>query len=266
MSHVLTHVGSTRAVSLVRLLLPLLVWTELGKMLRLVESLGVPWKVPLSFAVGASSLAMLLGWHARLASLATGASVLGCWWLLGEVGGDIDFVRHHVYALGIASVWLSLTPCGGSFSVDRALATRRGQPTEETGDLWATLLIRMQVVAIYLFAAYDKTDGVFGAHYEQTMRAHLFGSDRLPQTLLDALHTVAYASVALEWLLPLALLWRPTRTVALIAGVGFHFLVYWTLSVGTFSSTMVVLYLAFVDPQVVHRWVGFALGEPSPRS
>jgi len=96
------------------------------------------------------------------------------------------------------------------------------------------------------------------------LRAHLFGAVPFHPLEKQLLDLVAYTSVALEYTLPLALLWRRTRTVALAVGVGFHALVFWPLSVGTFSTTMITLYLLFVDPQTVHRWVEEMVGRPPP--
>jgi len=256
----LHRTGSTRSVAIARILFALLVWSELGSEFRVVSSLGVPWQLPIATVVWVGTVGMLLGVWSRLSCAVTGLTLLSAWWVLGEQGGDIHFRRHHVYALAMGITMLALTPCGRSFSVDRVLAVRRaraeGAPIpEERGDLWALTLVQLQVAAIYLFAAYDKSDPYFGVHFEQAMRMHLFGAIPLSDATESFLDLCAYASVALEYVLPFTLVWRRTRTLSIVVAVAFHTSIYLLLSVGTFTCTMFVFFLLYIDPATIHRWI-----------
>jgi hypothetical protein len=252
----LVRPGSTRAVSLVRVLVALLIWSEFGDTFRLVSSFHDPAKLALGTTVWLGSFAMLAGWWSRAASLVTGVTLLTCWQVLGELGGDDHFRRHHVYTLAVTATLLSLTPCGGSFSLDRV---RAGSPPE-VGDLWAVTLIKLQVVAMYLWAAYDKSFPAFRYRMEHYTSDHYFGAEHPGPWFATAMMVAGYGSVVLEYALPFALWWPRSRPVALVAGVLFHAVLYWTLSVATYTCTMFTLYVLFVDPSTVHRWLGSWLG------
>ena len=65
--------------------------------------------------------------------------------------------------------------------------------------------------------------------------------------------------MALEFALALGV-WRPRwHRLLLPLGVAFHAGLYVLLPVHTFSATMVLLYLAVIDPSAVHRAVAAAL-------
>lgn len=260
--------GSTRQVSLLRILLVLLIWTELGNRFRLVGSLGhepLQWIALLCWVL---TPLMLLGIKARLSTGLVGLVLLFAWQFQGLAQGDIHFTRHHVYTLAISSFWLAFTPCGGSFSWDRLRSVRRaraeGTPVPaEHGKLWGLWLLRLQIAAMYLFAAWDKSDPWFAKHFEQAMRRHVLGGEFFSETSIAMLDVMANTSVALEYALPFTLLWRPTRNLSLVVGIGFHFLIYWWLSVATFSATMVALYLVFLDPDEVHAFIDELVASPT---
>jgi hypothetical protein len=269
LDRVLYAPGSTRAVSLVRIAWALLVWTEFGATFRLHSSIGDPLKLGLSFVVWTGSTAMLLGFRSRWAAGITGAALAASWIGLGEIGGDDHFRRHHVYTLVIVSLMLAATPCGGSFSLDRLRIVRdaraAGAPVPpERGDLWATHLVQLQVAAMYLWAAWDKSSPAFHQRMEMYTSDFYFGAEHPGPWYAVVMGIAGYGAVALEYVLPFALWWPRTRTAALLAGVLFHAVVYWTLAVATYTCSMFVLYMLFVDPEHVHRTIDELLGRESP--
>ena len=257
--------GSTRPMSLLRILIAVLVAVELGSVFRLTRSIFPPYQLGLSFAFWTLLPLFLLGVWSRWSAAAMGAMLMTTVVLCGHFSGDGTFLTHHVYTLTITCVWLSFTPCGGSFSVDRIRAVRAahraGVPVpEEQGDLWGVTLIKLQVVAIYWWSGYNKSHLTFPAQFEHRVRLYFHGAEPVGP-LVDALLLAAGAgAVVAEWLLPLALLYRPTRATAIAVGVVFHMLIYTMFSVATFSATMVCLYLAFVDPRTIHGWVDELFG------
>lgn len=257
--------GSTRAVSVVRILWVLLVWAEFGSTFRLHESIGAPDKLVLAAVLWLGSIAMLVGAWSRLASAVTGGVLLGSWMWLGELGVDDHFRRHHVYTLAIVAALLAATPCGGSFSLDRLWEVRAARasgrsPPSEHGDLWATRLVQLQVAAMYLWAAYDKTSPVFGQRMEMYTSSYYFGAEHPGVWFSWAMAVAGYGSVVLEYVLPFALWFPRTRVAAVVAGVVFHAVIYWTLSVATYSCSMFVLYLLFLDPAAVHARIDELVG------
>lgn len=251
--------GPTEAVSLVRLLLGLVVWCEVGERFRLEESLGPePERVLLGALVWVGSTGMVLGARSAASSLLTGLTLAVCWQWLGLELEDDHFRRHHLYALAAACTLLSMTPCGGSLSLDRWLAVRRARATgaplpPQEGDLWAVPLLQLQVAAIYVFAAWDKSWPAFHHRMEHYASDLYFGAEHPGPWFTVVMAVAGYGSVALEYALPFGLWWAPTRRVALVVGLSFHAFVYWSMSVASFSVTMATLYLLFVDPRSVRR-------------
>ena len=169
--------------------------------------------------------------------------------------------HHHTYAQTAFTCLLALTPCGRSLSVDRWLALRRaargGPPAPaEEGDLWGAKLLLLQVSTMYVFAAYEKTYLGFlsGDRLEGITLAVHFGSDPTGIPLFHEAHLLlAWITVAVWWVLPLGLWVRSWHRWLLPLGVIMHLGIYVLTPVATFSGTMLVAYLAALDPAAVHR-------------
>ena len=119
-------------------------------------------------------------------------------------------------------------------------------------------LMTAQLSAVYLWSAIDKCEPGFlgGARIEQIAGFYYFGSDLpLGTALTIASATAAVVVVALELGLAIGV-WRPRWHRRLLPlGVAFHAGLYVLLPVATFSATMVLLYLAAIEPAAVHRAV-----------
>lgn len=255
--------GSTRPVALMRIGLALVAWSRFAFDLSLFQRLTLGYTV-LGLAFFVSSTAMLFGIASRAATAATGSVLLlGTYVYLGLIRGVEPFTHHHCYLLSFAICLLALTPCGASYSFDRWRAVVRAEREEksappERGPLWAQRLIALQVAAIYFWSAYDKTNVAFlsGARLEMLAGALYFGSD-FPQSPLyhSVMVFLSWATVVLEYLLAFGLFVPRLREPLLLAGFLFHAIIYVTLPMFTFSATMWVLYLAFLDPDDVHAFL-----------
>jgi hypothetical protein len=255
--------GSTRPLALMRICLALIAWSRYALDLSLFQRLTLGYTV-LGLAFFVSSTAMLFGIASRVATAATGVLLLlGTYVYLGLFRGVEPFTHHHCYLLSFAICLLALTPCGKSYSFDRwravVRAEREGKPAPpERGLLWAQRLIALQIAALYFWSAYDKTNVAFlsGARLEMIAGALYFGSD-FPRSPL--FHTsmvfLAWATVVLEYLLAFGLFVPGLRGPLILAGFIFHAIIYVTLPVATFSVTMWVLYLSFLEPDEVHGFL-----------
>lgn len=265
---VVEHRGSTRAVGLLRVLLALICWSRFAEELAYFHDCSwYGWAVATAFYTVTGL--MFVGWHARLATAATGA--LGLWMVFGD--GREPWIHHHIWALFSNVCLLALTPCGESFSVDRWRANRAAfaanrAPTPEVGDLWATRLIALQVTAIYAYAVVDKLSPAFlSGERLQMIGLYFYGGSVAPSWPLWPLGTqaAAWAVVVVEAILAVGL-WVPRLRAPTIAlGLALHAVIYTTLPVATFTVTMWALYLAFLDPGAVHRATDTLLGHrPEP--
>ena len=252
--------GSTRAVSLVRLGLPLIVWTEWADQFLLFRDFR-----PVVALIGLSTLLsttlLFAGWFSRIAALWTAVSIGAVLGVLGHsLGGD--FLHHHTQMLMITAGLLALTPCGGSYSVDRWLALRRAARAglsvpEERGPLWAQRLLGVHVSTIYLWSAYQKCSLAFlSGRSLQHLYLYYYGGAELPSWPFPiATALAAWITVALEVFLGVGLWFARTRPAAIVAGIVFHLALFYTLPVATFSVQMILLYLVFLDPARLHAFI-----------
>jgi uncharacterized membrane protein YphA (DoxX/SURF4 family) len=263
--------GSSRTAGLLRIALPLLLWDRWASDLILYKAKDeLTLLVAISFYL--STLLLLFGIASRFTAAWTAATMLVHFYWLG-VGHAVDaYTHHHAFLLVCYSVLLVFTPCGRSFSVDRWLALRRaaargGEAPPEWGPLWGLRLLAMQISAIYVWATYDKvTTPAFltGERMQHVLLERYWRSDPAPFAGFEALClALAIGTVIMEGALAVGL-WIPRVRGPLAAvGVVFHGILYIVLPVGPFSATMAALYLAFFDPDTVHRVTARLAGGPS---
>jgi hypothetical protein len=262
----LLYEGSTRGVGLMRILLVGVVWTKYASKLMPFRVFHDPLELTMSMTFYVASTMMFVGLWSRLSTGVTGALLMAYYYYQGLQLDDDFFIHHHTYLLNIGVLFLAFTDCGKSFSVDRWLALRRARaagdpPPAEQGVLWGLRLIAFQVTMVYWWGAWDKTHLAFGERMEHYHMNLFFGSDYPPFagfTLLMAL--MGTVTVAIEYALPLALTWPPTRTVSVWIGIVLHILFYLVLPVSTFSATMLLFYIAFLNQESVHRVVDEMMG------
>lgn len=263
--------ASTRAIALVRIGIPVVIWSEWADQLILFRHLN-PTAVLVSSCIFASTILLFIGFWSRVSALLAGASVTSAIYFLGH-GAGRDFVHHHTHMMMLATWLLAVTPCGGSYSLDRYLAVGsarrvlRPLPVER-GPLWGQRLLGVLVSSVYLWSVYSKLTPAFmsGARMEQIFMT-FYGSSAYPEWagFHSAMLALAWITLLTEVFLAVGL-WVPrTRRLAIAVGIVFHAALYYTLPVSTFSALMLLLYLTFPDPDAVHRVIEDLSGhEPAP--
>jgi hypothetical protein len=252
--------GSTRPAALMRICLASVALIRLGAELSLFNANN-----PLGLLIGALFFLLagmaLIGLRARLAIGGLGALILFLYGLGVTENGDPGWGHHHVYLLALACVFLSLTDCGRSYSLDRWIALNAapaGRAPAEHGRLWGQRLILLQLSALYFWTAVDKTDWAFvsGQRLEQTFTWVYSG--RFLELLLAwpaLLAALSLVVVLVEYWLAVALLIPRWRRWAIPVGLSLHATFYLFLPVNTYSVTAMILYLALLDPATVHRFL-----------
>jgi hypothetical protein len=265
----LSSPGSTRPVALIRIGLAAILWPTWGDALLLYKSFPSPARLAVSLCFFTTTTLMLVGYRARLSTV---GAALTCLYIFYELGrSDPGLSHHHTAVLTFATCLLALTPCGGSLSVDRWLAVRRARlagfpPPPERGDLWAVKLLCLLVSTIYLGAALSKSNAgwLSGDRFEMLAAHFYLGTTFTDHQLLEVgLQLLSIYVVALEWCLAFGLWSRRARRWLLPQGLLMHWSFYILLPITTFSLTMVLLYLAFLAPEAVHRALDRLLGVPS---
>ena len=249
--------GSTRAAGLLRIGLAAVALIRFGPELApfAAETRGALLLGLGFFLVAACAL---VGLRARLSIGLLGATIMGLYALTQAGLGLAGWNHHHVYILGIGCLFLSLTDCGRSYAHDRWRALQAGGPAPpEHGALLGQRLIALQMSALYFWTAVDKTDPAFlsGERLERIFVWSYQG--RALEALLDApwlLAAMSIAVVAAEYVLAVAILSRRWLKPAVVLGLGLHAAFYLMLPVSTYSATMMVLYLALLDPEAVRRF------------
>ncbi len=261
--------GSTRAAGLMRIGLGCIALIRFGTEVA-------PWAVNGLFGLvfGAVffifAIGTVIGARSRVSVAGLGVTILFFYGLGTAHIGLPTWGHHHVYLLGVGCLLLSLSACDKSFSLDRMRSLNahpKGHAPDEYGRLWGQRLIALQLSALYFWTAVDKTDWAFvsGQRLEQTFV--WIHSGRALEFLLDWPVLMAVASIAVlvvEYWLAVAILMKKWRTVAICVGLTMHASFYLLLPVNTYSITVMVLYLALLDPRSVHDFMDRMTGQHEP--
>ena len=263
--------GSTRVAGLIRVFLAMILWARFGRDNILFWDLS--WSgLACSAAFFATSTAMLLGVRARWSTAAAGLVALYMVYVVGPTKFE-PWTHHHTTLLAHVVCLCALTPCDRSYSLDRWWALRRAEllgtpiPTE-WGPLWGIRLLQLQLCFVYAFTAFDKLSAGFlsGARLAHIIGRFYVGSVLPIGAWFDAACAVAACStVVLEAALAVGLFSTRARRMLLPLGLMLHAAFYVTLDVWTYSATVYALYLAFLDPSVVHRAIDRLQGHASDR-
>jgi hypothetical protein len=251
--------GSTRSLALLRVAFGLLAWARFGDAflpLRCPE----PDRLAASALFYLGSTGMVLGLASRTATVAAFSAIAyGIW----GVGGDFD--HHHTKLMAFVIGILAFAETGRSLSLDRWFAGDAAPP--ERAPTWPLLALGLFVASVYFWTAYDKTEPAYvtGVRLQQIFLETWWQSQFTSNPWIDALSAAAgSATVALEYALAAALLVPAGRRYAVPVGLALHTAFYLLLPVSTFTLEMVAVYLAFVDPEAIHRAVDALVGGPTP--
>lgn len=265
--------GSTRAVALVRILIVLLVLAKWGEDLAFfsAKAPGVLFLSPLFFCCAALAL---VGYRTKFAVAGLTILLAALYFGYGKSFGVHEWAHHHAYMLLCATALLNGAPCERSYSVDRYLAVLRAERMQvdapaERGPLWAQNLIVLQMGALYFWTAIDKTEPHFlnGDRLERIMEWSYAGHpayEFLTQRWLLAGGSIAV--VLVEYFLAYAVVARKFPRLTLLVAIGLHAVFFFLLKVDTYSATMIVLYLLYLDPDAVHRSIDRLQIQPSRQS
>jgi Vitamin K-dependent gamma-carboxylase len=199
-----------------------------------------------------ASLAMVVGWHSRIAAALVFVLML-------------SFVRrgHYVFNAGdtilvVVAMVLALSCCGAALSLDQR--RRAGSFwSAQTLAPWPVRLLQVQLSLIYLVSVQAKLSGgkdwVDGSAAFYTSRTDgrwawvevpdwLFGNAVLVNVATWTTLLVELAIAVLVWS-------KRCRFWVLAAGVVLHLILMVTMNVAFFSVAMFVLYVAFVPWEFV---------------
>jgi len=275
LERLVTEEASTRSLGLMRLLFGLILWSRFARELMPYRHFDEPDRVVLSAVFYVATTGMVLGLFTPVSMVLTSATLIVMSWGYGGTASDpTAWVHHHTTMHLLCVIWLSLTPCGKSLSVDRWLAVRRAEqagqpPPAEVAPTWGRHLIGAQVATLYLWSAVDKLQCNYwnGAAIEHLVMRYYVGA-ALPDVWW--FHAACAAAGVITVVLELVLFWGlfvpRLQPVLVPLGLVLHILFYVLIPVNTFTVWMMTCYLAFVHPDVVHRAIDRMLGRGLPQA
>jgi hypothetical protein len=242
---------SPAGAGLLRIAIPLLLWSEYGSSLLPFRRLETT-HLTLSTWFFVSTAFMLLGLYGRLATAACAAVQLVMVFYFGRNGYDESWGHHHTTLLALVTTLLAAAPNSATLSLDRWFEPR--SPSRERPI--PLRLIGVQLSTVYFWGAFDKSHQTFldGTRLTQLFIEGWWGSAYPFPPVMTAVFAVgAVGVVVFEYLLAFGV-WVPRlRRPLLLAGALMHLLFYLTLPVGTFSLTCICCYLAYLDQDEVER-------------
>lgn len=195
-----------------------------------------------------ASLALILGYHTRLAAALVFVGVL-------------SFERRNPFVtnagdglIRVIAFYLMLTPAGAALSLDRWL-TARGRFWEfPRRPVWGLRLMQVQLSVIYLSGLWGKLEGTTwnnGTAVSYAMRILDVSRFAPPGFVTHSVllsNLMSFGTLAIEASIAIFVWNRRLRPYVLLLGVFLHLGIEATIRVGFFGLAMFTLYLTFLDP------------------
>ena len=197
-----------------------------------------------------AAIAMLVGWHSRIAAVIVFVLVLSFERRSPWVFNSGDALMR------IEAFLLAISPCGAALSLDER--RRSGSFwSAQTRPNWPIRLLQIQLSIVYLFAVQTKLAGqpwLDGTAVSYVLRIEDMKRIPVPQWLAmnaPVMNAVTWGVLAIELALGILVWFRRFRPWVLTAGVVMHVTIDLTVQIGIFSYAVLVLYLAWTSPETV---------------
>ena len=197
--------------------------------------------------LGLLGLLIAVGWWTR-AALALFSLGMGYVFLLEQA-----HYLNHIYLVVMFSGMLAFLPLDGMLSLR---AWRRPQARSETVPAWALWLVRFQIFVVYFYGGLAKLnwDWLRG----QPMILWMARRHDMPVvgeliSLPEVARAMGHVGLVYDLAVGPLLLWRRTRTMALVVSFTFHLSNHFLFSIGIFPWLMMAATLLFLDPDWPRR-------------
>lgn len=217
--------------------------------------IGFEWLQPLPgfgmyfyfVLMGFFGLAIMLGYRYRIAIIVYTILWAGAYFM------QKSSYNNHYYLLLLISFLMIFLPANRYASLD----VKQNRVSEEkTMPYWISLLFIIQVGIVYVFASLAKfypdwLDGTFTKNLLSGTTSRPFFLELFSQKWFYLF--IAYAGILFDLLIVPFLLFKKTRTLALIASVIFHIFNSITLQIGIFPFFALTFALFFYEPETIRR-------------
>lgn len=196
---------------------------------------------------GICGLLIAFGAYYRVA--AVGAAVT---WTMIYFAQKTNY-NNHYYLLMLLCWLLVFLPANRYFAYD---VKRRPEIKSLTAPRWTVYIFIVQLLIVYTFASIAKMYPGWIAG--EPMEIWFKMKENLPiiGSLLQDFHThkfVGLGGILFDLLVIPALLWKPTRWLAVVASFGFHIFNSIVFQVGTFPYLMIGTLILFFSPEQIRQ-------------
>lgn len=196
---------------------------------------------------------LAIGWKTRVAAVVVWAMSLSFANVQSSIDNAGDTIRD------IILFYLMLCPCAAAWSVD-SFRFRKSGPAVGPAVVspWPICLLFTQMVLMYFLNGLGK---VTSSDWLQGRTLYLvlhdltltrFSYVQLPMTY-ELTRILTWTTLWWELTFPLLVLWRPTRILALVMGVGFHIGIGLTMDLGFFAAYALCLYVPLLPWERLSR-------------
>jgi Vitamin K-dependent gamma-carboxylase len=219
---------------------------------------GVESPALIAIFYGVTMLAALftcIGYWTRISSivLAIGIVTIHHRTTLVLHGGDT--------VMRIMAIYMAIAPSGAAVSLDRLFAVRKGKAPAipPLVSMWPQRLIAYNCSLIYLTTTWAKWFGQLwksGDAAWYPARLNEFERFPVPSFLNDypVVKFATYGTLAVEFGLATLVWFKPLRKWVLLAGVGLHLYIDYSMNIPLFSYLMMSMYVAFYEGDEVAAW------------
>jgi hypothetical protein len=206
-----------------------------------------------------------------IVTLSAITTALGLWTRVSTFVLAIGIVSlHHRAAavlhggdtvLRVMAMYLALSPCGEACSLDRLIGIWKGRiaPTPVSVSLWPQRLITFNVALVYFTTVWLKYFGDLWRNGTATwFPARLAEFYRFPVpgfvNEMPMVKLTTYGTLAVEFALATLVFFRPLRKWVLLAGIGMHAYIEYSMNIPLFSFLMTTAYVCFYEGDEVTAW------------
>ncbi len=252
--------ASTRSSAILRIGLVILAWSLFADRLIIFRTFQSPDWFILGILFFIFSGMLCIGWRTKFANIGLALILNVMVFYLGVRDNYSPFTSFPGGLIAMSIAWLCFLPSGKSFSLDRYIAKSKINDQnnlfhKEIGQVWALNLLKFQVSVVYFFAAIDKSYLGFNERLEQIFQKAYFGSYLPWEGLRFMIFLISLFTVLILYLLTFGLFIKSWHRWLMPLGIIFHVFIYLLLPVRTFSLTMILLYISFIDPEDVHYFL-----------
>ena len=252
--------ASTRSSAILRIGLVFLAWSCFADRLIIYRTFQSPDWFVLGILFFIFSGMLCIGWRTKFSNFGLALILNFMVFYLGVRDNYSPFTTFPGALIAMSIAWLCFLPSGKSFSLDRYIAKAKNKDQnnpfhKEIGQVWALNLIKAQVAVVYFFAAIDKSYLGFNERLEQILQNAYFGSYLPWEGLRFIIFMISVFTVLILYLLTFGLFIKSWHRWLMPVGIIFHIFIYLLLPVRTFSLTMILLYISFLDPKDVHHFL-----------